>query len=66
MSMAAARAARELLRAVARGETEIVLPVTVRQVARAAALAPNLTNNERPAEPGSRQAPDASHGDERK
>jgi NAD(P)-dependent dehydrogenase (short-subunit alcohol dehydrogenase family) len=42
-SMGAERAARRIVLAIARGEADVVLPYSVRQAARAAALAPNLT-----------------------
>lgn len=43
VSMGAERAARQILDATARGRADVVLPFVVRQVARAAALAPRLT-----------------------
>lgn len=42
VSMSAERAARQILARAARGDAEIVVPFTVRQVARAVALMPNL------------------------
>jgi NAD(P)-dependent dehydrogenase (short-subunit alcohol dehydrogenase family) len=41
LSMGVERAARAIVRAIRRGQAEAVLPFTVRQAARAAALAPN-------------------------
>jgi NAD(P)-dependent dehydrogenase (short-subunit alcohol dehydrogenase family) len=43
MAMSAERAARSILRGMARGQAEVTLPGSMRLAARAAALAPNLT-----------------------
>lgn len=40
-SMSATRAARTILRAAGRGDAEVILPFSVRQIARAAAMVPN-------------------------
>jgi NAD(P)-dependent dehydrogenase (short-subunit alcohol dehydrogenase family) len=43
LAISAERAARGILRAVARGQAELTLPISMRVAARTAALAPNLT-----------------------
>ena len=43
LAISAERAARGILRAVARGQAELTLPVSMRAAAKTAALAPNLT-----------------------